>query len=417
MKKIAIIHYSSPPIIAGVELVIKDHADMMASDGYYVKIISGKGTKYRDDIDFELIPEINPRNEKYLKMRGEFEKGKMPKEFESYKNKLKIKLVKALKNIDVCIIHQALTMHFNFALTQALLEIIEENKKIKFIHWTHDATFLDHNYKKKFHRYINQFPWKLITKMYSKVEYISITEFRRKQFAKFFKASGKKIVAVPNGVKIESFFKLDSEFKDIISNLNLFSCDLVACLPTRIVRRKNLEKAIEIIAEMKKLKLNIKYLITGAQDFQNPDSVHYFNDLKKLSLKLGVKKDVIFLSDYKLASGKNFNLEDINIQNLYLLSDFLLVPSVLEGFGLQLIEAGMTKTPVICNDILPFQEIAKNDAYIFKLNDNPKVIAKNIIKYLEKIPTSRLYRRTIKDYLLDNIYQERIKPLLRKKND
>ena len=122
---------------------------------------------------------------------------------------------------------------------------------------------------------------------------------------------------------------------------------------------------------------------------------------------------MIFLSDYVLSNGQKINLENIHILNLYLLSDFLLVPSVLEGFGLQLIEAGLAKTPVICSDILPFQEIAHNDAYIFKLNDSSKVIAKNIINYLEKIPTSRLYRRTIKDYLLDNIYQEKIKPILK----
>jgi len=413
MKKIAIIHYSSPPVIAGVELVIKDQADLFIRNGFKVKIISGKGSKYRKDIEYEEIEEINPRNGKYLKMRAKFENGESVLNFDQYKKKLKNKLSKVLSDVDICIVHQALTMHFNFALTAALLEIINENKKINFIHWTHDATYLDKNYKNKFYGFKDQFPWNLITKMYSNIKYISITEFRRKQFADFFNMNINKIINIPNGMKIETFFRLDNEFEKIISDLGLFDCDLIACLPTRIVRRKNLEKAIEIIAEIKKLKLNIKYLITGAQDFQNPDAIHYFNDLKKLSRKLKVENDVIFLSDYVLSNGQKINLENIHILNLYLLSDFLLVPSVLEGFGLQLIEAGLAKTPVICSDILPFQEIAHNDAYIFKLNDSSKVIAKNIINYLEKIPTSRLYRRTIKDYLLDNIYQEKIKPILK----
>ena len=414
MKKIAIIHYSSPPVIAGVEFVIKDHVDLFVKDGHEVKIISGKGNKYRKDIEFDEILEINPRNEQYLRMRERFEKGENCEDFEKYKNVLKNKLVRSIADVDICIIHQALTMHFNFALTQALTEIIDENKKIKFIHWTHDATFLDENYSKKFNQYKNRFPWKIITKINPKIQYISITDFRKYQFAKLFGVSSDKISTIPNGVMIENFLKLDGQTCNLISELDLFNCDIVACLPTRIVRRKNFEKAIEIIAQLKKLKLRVKYLITGVQDYQNPDSIDYFNDLEKLILKLDMKKDVIFLSHYKFINGKEYDVKNMNILNLYLLSDFLLLPSKLEGFGLQIIESGLTKTPVICSNILPFGEIAKKDALIFDLNDSAHNIAKNIIDYLEKIPSRRLYRRTIKNFLLENIYKMKIKPLLRK---
>jgi glycosyltransferase involved in cell wall biosynthesis len=416
-KKIAIIHYTTPPVIAGVELVIKDHTDLLLKDGYQVKIISGKGNKFRKDIEFAQISEINPRNERYLRMRAKFEQGKNDSHFNEYKNCLKIKLQKELKDVDICIIHQALTMHFNFALTESLIEIIEENTRINFIHWTHDATFLDKNYTKKFLKYKNLSPWKLIYKMHLKIKYVSITEFRKKQFARLFSVSPNKITNIPNGVIIENLFVLNESYEKLISDLDILNCDLVACLPTRIVRRKNIEKAIEIIAELKKSYPKIKYIITGARDFQNPDSIDYFNDLIKLSKKLGVDKDVVFLSELKLSNGKKINLEDIQVLNLYLLSDFLLIPSYMEGFGLQLIESGLTKTPIVCSDILPFREITKNDALSFNLKENPKIIAERIIKYMNDHPSSRLRSRVMREFILEKIYKEKIKPLLRTKNE
>jgi hypothetical protein len=41
--KIDLIHYSSPPVVGGVESVLAYHARLMAGAGHSVRIITGRG--------------------------------------------------------------------------------------------------------------------------------------------------------------------------------------------------------------------------------------------------------------------------------------------------------------------------------------------------------------------------------------
>ena len=41
--KIALIHYSAPPVVGGVESVLAQHARLMADAGHQVRIIAGRG--------------------------------------------------------------------------------------------------------------------------------------------------------------------------------------------------------------------------------------------------------------------------------------------------------------------------------------------------------------------------------------
>ena len=45
MKKIALIHYSSPPVIGGVEFVLEAQIRFFLEKGFRVKLITGKGEK------------------------------------------------------------------------------------------------------------------------------------------------------------------------------------------------------------------------------------------------------------------------------------------------------------------------------------------------------------------------------------
>ncbi|MCK5080942.1 MAG: glycosyltransferase, partial [Candidatus Moranbacteria bacterium] len=51
---------------------------------------------------------------------------------------------------------------------------------------------------------------------------------------------------------------------------------------------------------------------------------------------------------------------------LYEQAEIFIFPSLYEGFGLPLIEAMISKTPVICSDIECFQEIAGDAARFYK---------------------------------------------------
>ena len=58
--KICIIHYSSPPVIGGVEFVIQAQARLFAGAGYSVKLLTGKGGQIetRENTEVRAVPEI-----------------------------------------------------------------------------------------------------------------------------------------------------------------------------------------------------------------------------------------------------------------------------------------------------------------------------------------------------------------------
>lgn len=413
MKKIAIIHYTSPPIIAGVELIIKEQIECFKEDGYQVKLISGEGKRYREDIHYVKIPQINSRYPYYLKLASKLELGECPEEFEKFSHTIYQKLKKNLRNIDVCIIHQALTMHFNLALTVALVKLIKDLKhKIKFIHWTHDATYLDENYLEKYGSLKSDYPWNLLVSKQVNVKYVVISSTRQKQISQLFKCLSNQLTFIPNGLDIPKFLGLSKNLKCLTNNLDLFNQDLVAVLPNRILPRKNIEQAIKIIAQLKKNGFKIKFILTGIYDYQNPQSANYYQKIQDLVKKNNLTKEIIFLNKFKLSSGQMINLRNLNISQLYILADFLLFPSKIEGFGRQIIEAGILKTPIVCSRIEPFKETGQHDVLYFAINEPAYKTAKNIIKFLKSIPTARAYRRQIKNYSLENIYQNKIKSII-----
>lgn len=411
MKKIAILHYTFLPIIAGVELAMRDQAVLFSQKGHSVKIIAGVAENFYPGAQVEALEELNPRKPENLAMRQVLETGEMLANFEEKAKSLAEKLKKSLEGFDICIVHQAMTMHFNLLFTAALNQVVVEMKNIKFITWAHDATFLDFHYADKLGKFKEKYPWNLLTKKWANVKYVTISETRHEQMAELFNVAREEITVIGNGVDLAAFWKLSEEMKKLFYQEKLYEQDLVAVLPMRIVRRKNIEQAIKIIAELKKFAPKIKYILTGALDFQNPDIKDYFEELKKLRYGLDLDKNVIFLADY-LIDGKKPDLRNIRIYELYLMADFLLVPSKIEGFGMPLAEAGAMKVPVACTDIKVFQEIGKRDVMYFKVNENPKKTAKRILKFLAKNPSSRLFRRAMHEYNLESIYNTKMTRLV-----
>lgn len=61
-------------------------------------------------------------------------------------------------------------------------------------------------------------------------------------------------------------------------------------------------------------------------------------------------------------------VDDRRLLNLYQQATLFVSPSLYEGFGLPLLEALSTSTPVACSDIPPFRDIARNHAVYFNPN-------------------------------------------------
>jgi glycosyltransferase involved in cell wall biosynthesis len=99
--------------------------------------------------------------------------------------------------------------------------------------------------------------------------------------------------------------------------------------------------------------------------------------------------------------------------NLFQIADALVFPSLQEGFGIPILEAGLVALPVFCADIPPFQATGQQDVtYFDPVGGAPEVIAAQIHETLTTNPVHRLRLRVRQQFRWDVIIRERVIPLL-----
>ena len=407
--EIAIIHYSSNPVVGGVERVIHAHALKFAEAGYKVKIITGRGRQFDRRAPVHVIPEMKPLHLVSPGIHAEVLEGKISGSFGELRETIHEKLRPLVEGTDVCIIHNILTMHFNLALTAALNDLINTVGKTRFISWIHDATFSDSDYRSSWRE---DYPWKLLKTADDRVRQVAISRYRRKKTAAVFKIPQSEIEVIPDGIDPVSFLKLKPATNYLFNKLNLYSSDFIFLYPTRIVRRKNIEYAIKIVSHMNNKGKNTCLLITSQPDPYNKGSVLYFKKLKKLAAESGVKEKVIFISEAEDESGRPFKVDEHVLRDLYLLSDLLLFTSNSEGFGIPMLEAGICRLPIACTGIPPLREIGGGDVIYLDPKEPVGETAGRISSYLENTMPVPMFRKIFKEYTWDAVFSKKIAPLI-----
>ncbi len=411
---VAIIHYSSYPVIGGVETVIQAHAKLFAKHGYPVKLITGSGKQFDPKIPVVVIPEMKSLHLVDKTLHNELQNGNISGNFEKLKISIYGKLKRELAHTRICIAHNVLTMHFNLALTAALVKLIGESAgagkvpQKQFISWAHDATFLDPHYEREWK---NTYPWNLLAMPINGVKQVTISNLRKRKIARLFKIRQEQVTTVPDGIDPADFLGLSPAGSTLFDKLNLSSYDFVLLYPTRMVRRKNIELAVKITREMNSKGRETCILITSPPDPHNKDSIAYYKLLKNMAGDLNIENKVIFLSEQKINGGK-LKVDNCLLRDLYLFSDLLLFPSKAEGFGIPILEAGLCRLPAACSKIAPLTEIGGKDVLYLDLNDSAKTMAEAVIKYLGRSPELRLYKKVMRNYTWESIFSNRIIPLI-----
>jgi len=408
MKNIAFIHYSSPPVIGGVEFVMEAQVRFLASRGHKIKVISGKGKRFLPEMDFTCIPEVYSLNQVNTKVQEELKERKTDS-FLSLKSYLREKLEEELKGFDVVIAHNFFTMPFNMALTAACHELAMEKE---FIVWIHDSPYFDPSYS-DFLDSIDQesHPWNLLRRALPETTYVALTEARRKKAIELLGIPKEKIKIVPNGIDIFRLLNLCDELRKIAEYYSLWEKGWIGIFPARLISRKNVELAIKIIAEMKRQGTDSILIITGPPDAHR-EGEEYFYCLKNLVEEKKVEDRIVFLAKYPSGDGYfkvGFNL----LRSLYLISDFLLITSFQEGFGIPLLEGAIFKLPVFCSDIPPLREIGKEGVYFFSLKESPEKIAQRIIKILKTLKPLNLFHKVLRTYDWERVLKTHLIPLIR----
>jgi len=415
-KRVGILSYTLPPAISGVEMVIRDHSRLLSNNGFRVFLLGALGKKFRSEIEVQIAKSFDPKNKNVRAIQRELLQGRVTNKFQFTKNKYKKIINKWLEvnKIEVLIVHNVLSRHYNLALTAALAEIaMERATTVKCITWVHDASFVDLFYTKLKSNLKTVYPWSLISQHQPQFEYVTISKTRKNELVKLYGIDEQFIKVIPNGIDINKMLPLPLQTRTLFLDILQRKPDYIGIIPVRIAERKNIEYAIQLakIARDKYSK-RILFVVTGALHLQNIEAVKYYDFLQSEIDTHAVRENFLFLYNYQLSTEEKFNIYKLNIRDLYLISDFLFLPSKGEGFGLPIIEAGFVRLPIFASKLEVFKEVGNGYVNLFDLKDPIEKTLLMILDYLKKSRTTIFHKLILTRYSLAKIVKEHLIPLI-----
>jgi glycosyltransferase involved in cell wall biosynthesis len=105
-------------------------------------------------------------------------------------------------------------------------------------------------------------------------------------------------------------------------------------------------------------------------------------------------------------------IPDPVIWDFYHLADALFMPSLEEGFGIPVLEAGLSGLPIFCSDISPLRSLSSSNATYFSPDADPLELANRIVNHLAFDPVFRMRVRVRREFSWEQIYTREIEPLL-----
>jgi glycosyltransferase involved in cell wall biosynthesis len=402
--KIALMHYTAPPVVGGVESVLAHHAMLMTKAGHEVTILTGRGETFDKRVRMRILPHINSRDVQVLKIKLLLDKGQCTQAFNDLREEIKADLLAEINGYDVLIAHNVASLHKNLPLTAALKEIYTIAGFPRLILWHHDLAWAAPRYQRDMHE---GYPWNLLRSPWPGAVQVAVSEFRRRQLSDLLGIPLGTIHVITNGVDLDTFFKFGPLSIQLVDQLNLTQADPLFLLPVRLTPRKNIEFALRIMAELRKVFPKAVLLVTGPEGPHNPANATYRRKLLDIRKDLSLEGVVQFLAEVN-----DGFIPDDTIADFYRLADALLLPSREEGFGIPLIEAAFSSKPVFCADIPVLHELGGNDVSYFDLSADPVLIAQQIKNRLDSEATSRWSRRAKHRFTWDSIYNTHIASLL-----
>jgi glycosyltransferase involved in cell wall biosynthesis len=394
-----------------VEAVILAHARLFVRAGYPLTIIAGRGepSALPNGVELALFPDIDSQHPEIVRMNAALEKGAVPAQFDGFTSRIAEALRSTLRRLDVLIVHNVLSKHFNLALTAALMHLLDAGEIRRLVAWCHDLSWTSPNSRSKVYP---GYPWDTLRTYRQEITYVTVSEQRRTEMVELLRYDRSRIRVIYNGVDAHRILGLSPEGSVLVDRLGLLDADLVLLMPVRITQAKNIEFALQVMAALQKSRMHARLVVTGPPDPHDPENMRYYHSLQELCSQLGLEDSLNFVYAYGDSSGHPLLLDEQVVGDLYRVSDVLFMPSHREGFGMPVLEAGLAGIPVFSTASPAAQEIGETDVTIFSPQQSPSDVARLILDRVETDPLLRLRRRVRKQCTWDTLFEQHIEPLL-----
>jgi glycosyltransferase involved in cell wall biosynthesis len=269
-------------------------------------------------------------------LRGRF----ITKKIYEMKSKIKDHIYRFIEKfrINLLVTENALTIPLNIPLGIAITEIISEIGVPTIAH--------HHDFFWERQRFLTNAVWEYLNMAFpphlSTIEHVIISSSADNQLSL---RTGVSATIIPNVMDFENPPLPPDEYSsDVRKALGIQDDELFILQPTRIVKRKGIEHAIELVSRIgMKAKLVISHA-SGDEGYDYENRIREYSNLMKV--------DTVFVSEIinerrgRTKTGKKvYTLDDI-----YPYADLVTYPSNFEGFGNAFLEAVYFKKPIVVNN-------------------------------------------------------------------
>jgi glycosyltransferase involved in cell wall biosynthesis len=400
-------------VIGGVETILYEQARRLSARGHPVTILAGRGGPLPSPttIQLVLIPELDSKHPDVTQVRDSLDRGAIPGELERLRSYLHARLEPQLAQLDVLIVHNALSLHFNLALTSVLWELAD-HPGLRIISWMHDLSWSNPLYQPLMH---DGEPWSYLRRQHHRVTPVFISSQRMAEWEGLTGMRQDPASVIPNGIDPDGLLRIGAATRGLVQRYQIDKVDVVLLAPVRITKRKNLEWSIQAAAAVRNTGKTVRLLITGPPGPHNPRAQDYVSELKTLTHNLDLEESVCFLFEMQPAPELGaYAIDASTLSDLYMLCDVVTLPSTSEGFGLPLAEAALFRAPVVCTDLPAFREVSSIGPRFVPVTDGSAGFTHAVLAALNE-DSVRMRRQILHELSWDSIIEERLEPLLTSK--
>ncbi|MFW6337623.1 MAG: glycosyltransferase [Alkalispirochaetaceae bacterium] len=376
----------------GVSLETKKWADVFERNGYDTFYLAGEAdtpaerTMEAEDLHFQTEEARTLYEECF---RQQARPRALTREIHRVRSRIKDALYEFIErfDIDLLVPENVITIPLNIPLGIGITETIAETG-IKTIAHHHDFFW-----ERK--RFLVNCIWDYLNACYPPhlptVQHVVINTSGRNQLAL---RTGIASTLIPNVMDFENPPEpMDEYAADAREALGIAEDELLVLQPTRVVQRKGIEHAIELVARLDRPAVLVISHASGDEGYEYEQRVREYAQLLKIR--------ALFVDD--LIGDERGTTEDgrkvYSLQDIYRHADLVTYPSLFEGFGNAFLEAVYFRKPILVNnysiyshDIKPKGfEVVEMDDFISartirettQLLDNPKRIAEMVERNYE----------------------------------
>ncbi|MBN2726859.1 glycosyltransferase family 4 protein [Candidatus Mcinerneyibacteriota bacterium] len=285
---------------------------------------------------------------------------------------------------ELIIAENCISIPMNIPLGMALTEMIAETA-LPVIGHHHDFFWERNRY---LHNAAGDFLAMAFPPDLPSVKHVVINSIAQKELAA---RKGISSLVIPNVLDFSKEMPLNGGGREAFrKDFGFGEDDIIFLQPTRIVARKGIEHAVELVRRLKDPR--IKLVITHSSSDEGLD---YYNRIIDFAKNQGI--DIYFINN-KLHDPNQYRQgwERIyTIWDVYPYADFITYPSSFEGFGNAFLEAIYFKKPILVNRYSIF--IADIEPKGFRTVSMDGFISDEVVNHVRKVMEETEYREMMAD--------------------